>query len=379
MNSTSAPSPLRRSPFTCRRGWTSAGCSSSSARHNVEPFRLEPGQRIALKNGTGFTGLPWYPQELSVLNQLNLPRTLQELVAATGVDHARLGKVLGVFSSLHLISVSESADGEETALVVRSSFPFESLTPEIGRNGLSDKIETLLNESSFVSEQFKSLKVRLSEASSLRPLRVITISSCLSGDGKSLISLNLAASFSKDPDRRVIIVDCDLRKPSLHKFLGISPQPGLLGYLEGEPLQPYCYMQRCERLYFMTAGGNAANPIELLSHERMRKLLAYLQTEFDTIILDSPPLSPIADAQVLTALSDGLILVVRCGRTSYAGIEKAFRNLDRSKLVGVILNDVKPVLFNTQYDYRYYYNKNREYYPYGKRIIAPRPKTYLEK
>ena len=263
--------------------------------------------------------------------------------------------------------------------MVRDLFPFESLTPEIRRNGMSDKIKTLRNESSFVSEQFESLKVRLSEASSLRPLRVITVSSSLSGDGKSLIGVNLAASFSKDPERRVIIVDCDLRKPSLHTFLGTSLHPGLLGYLEGEPLQPYCYMKRCERLYFMTAGGVAANPIELLSGERMRKLLAYVRTEFDTIILDSPPLVPISDTQILTALSDGLILVVRCGRTSYAGIEKAFRNLDRNKLVGVILNDVKPMLFNTQYDYRYYNHKKREYYPYGKRIITSHPKTYLEK
>jgi hypothetical protein len=165
------------------------------ARYDVEPFRLGPGQRIALKSGTGFAGLPWYPQELSVLNQLNQPRTLQELAVVTGLDYASLSKVLGVFHSLHLTSVSESTDGEETALMVRDLFPFESLTPEIRRNGLSDKIETLLNESSFISEQFKSLKVRLSEASSLRPLRVITISSSLSGDGKSLIGVNLAAYF----------------------------------------------------------------------------------------------------------------------------------------------------------------------------------------
>ena len=98
----------------------------------------------------------------------------------------------------------------------------------------------------------------------------------------------------------------------------------------------------------MTAGGIADNPIELLSHERMKKLLDYLRTEFDTIILDSPPLVPISDAHILTALSDGLILVVRCGRTTYAGMEKAFRNLDRNKLIGVVLNDVKPMLFNTQ-------------------------------
>ena len=155
-----------------------------------------------------------------MLNHLNQPRTPQELVSVTGLDQSTLGKVLGVFHSLQLISVLESTDDEEKTLMVRDVFPFESLTPEIRKNGLSDKIETLLHESSFASEQFKSLKVRLSEASSSRPLRVITISSSLSGDGKSLVGINLAASFSKDPGRRVIIIDCDLRKPNLHKFLG---------------------------------------------------------------------------------------------------------------------------------------------------------------
>ncbi len=348
------------------------------ARTNVEPYRVEPTQRIALTNGKGHAGLPWYPQELSVLSELSQPRTLQELASATGLDYPDLSKVLSVFNSLHIISAAVSTNGGGGELVVRDRFPFESLTPEIGRKGLSDKIETLLNESSFVSEQFKNLKVRLNEVSSARQLRVITISSPHTEDGKSLISVNLAASFSKDPGRRVILVDCDLRNPSLHTFLGTSPQPGLLGYLEGEPLQPYCYMRRCEKLYFMTAGGIAANPIEMLSHERMKKLIEYLQTEFDTIILDSPPFAPISDAQILTSLSDGLVLVVRCGKTFYASIEKAFRNLDRNKLVGVILNDVKPMLFNTQYDYRYYHYKNRDRYPYGKRKITARPKTYLE-
>ena len=348
------------------------------ARVNLQPFNLEPSRRIALTNGKGCSGLPWYPQDLSVLNELTLPRTIQELAAATGLDYTRLGKVLCVFNSLHLISLVENTPSDETALVIRESFPFERLTPEIRKAGLSDKLETLLNESSFVSEQFKTLKVRLSEASSDRPLRVITVSSPHTQDGKSLISVNLAASCSRDPGRRIIIVDCDLRNPSLHQFLGTSLEPGLLGYLEGDYLQPYCYMRRCERLYFLTAGGVAPNPVELLSLEKMQKLIQYLKIEFDTIILDSPPFAPISDAQLLTSLSDGLILVVRCGRTSYSSIEKAFRNLDRNKLVGVVLNDVKPMMFNTQYDYKYYHYKSRDRYPYGKRKLAPHPKTYLE-
>ena len=87
------------------------------ARHYAKPFRLEPRQRIVLKSGTGFTGLPLCPQELSVLNELNQPRTLEQLAAVTGLDPASLSKVLGVLNSLHLISASESTNGGETALV----------------------------------------------------------------------------------------------------------------------------------------------------------------------------------------------------------------------------------------------------------------------
>lgn len=349
------------------------------ARNHISPMKLEATQRIALTNGRDFAGLPWYPQELSVLSELQHPQTLQELAAATGLEYARLGKILSVFDSLHLISLEEDFCSETMAIAIRESFPFERLTPVISGEGLSEKLETLRDDSSFVSEQFKTLKIRIGEASLNRALRVIAISSPQTKDGKSLISANLAASCSKDPGRRVIIVDCDLRNPSLHRLLGTSPEPGLLGYLEGDSLQPYCYMRRHEQLYIMTAGGVAANPVELLSLDKMRKLIDYLKTTFDTVILDSPPFAPISDAQILTSLSDGLILVVRSGRTTYGSIEKAFRTLDPQKLVGVVFNDVKPMMFNTNYDHKYYHYKYRNHYPYGRHRIHIRPKTYLEK
>jgi capsular exopolysaccharide synthesis family protein len=349
------------------------------ARNHISPMKLEATQRIALTNGRDFAGLPWYPQELSVLGELQHPRTLQELAAATGLEYARLSKILSVFNSLHLISLEEDFSSETMAIAKREDFPFERLTPVISGKGLSEKLETLRDESSFVSEQFKTLKIRIGQASSNRALRVIAISSPEAKDGKSLISANLAISCSKDPGRRVIIIDCDMRNPTLHRLMGISPEPGLLGYLEGDCLQPYCYMRRHEQLYIMTAGGIADNPVELLSLDKMRKLIGYLKATFDTIILDSPPFAPISDAQILTSLADGLILVVRSGKTTYSSIEKAFLSLDPQKLVGVVFNDVKPMLFGTHYDYKYYHYKYRSHYPYGTPHVHIRPKTYLEK
>jgi Mrp family chromosome partitioning ATPase len=159
-------------------------------------------------------------------------------------------------------------------------------------------------------------------------------------------------------------------------LLGASVEPGVLGYFENDTLQPYCYLRRLGNLFLMTAGGIAANPVELLSSPRMLELLAYLKTEFDTIILDCPPFGPIADAQLLTGVADGMLMVVRRGKTSYSSLEKACKNLERSKLIGVVFNDVKSMMFNTQYDYRYYHY--RGYYPYRPGKSPRRVKTYLE-
>ncbi|MGH9341258.1 MAG: hypothetical protein ACRD1R_17085 [Acidobacteriota bacterium] len=122
----------------------------------------------------------------------------------------------------------------------------------------------------------------------------------------------------------------------------------------------------------ITAGAVAENPIELLSHPRMGDLIKYLKTEFDTIILDSPPLQPISDARILSHLSDGPIMVVRTGQTPYGSIEKALKSISPKKFLGVVLNDVKPIKYQTNFDHRYYQYKNDSHYPYarngGKRL-----------
>src|SRR5262249_18709583 len=185
----------------------------------------------------------------------------------------------------------------------------------------------------------------------------ITVSSPDPQDGKSLVSANLAFSFAQDPGRKVAVVDCDLRNPALDKYLGVPRQPGLLQHLGNGHLSPYCYVRRLENLYFLTAGGTAPNPIEVLSMRKMKQLIENLRRDFDTIILDAPPYSPIADARVVTALSDAVLMVIRRGRTSNSSIDQALTAVDRNKLLGVVFNDVKPMLFHTYQQY--------SYYPYG--------------
>ena len=151
------------------------------ARNNLQPLELNPNRLLSLSNGHSLSHLPWYPQELSVLSRLKTPCTLQDLAAATGMEYERLTRILSVFNSMNLLRQVDVPFSESTALVKREAVPFEHLTPEIGDSNLSDKLETFHNASSFISEQFRTLKVRIAEMSTQAPLRVIAVSSSQHG------------------------------------------------------------------------------------------------------------------------------------------------------------------------------------------------------
>ena len=356
------------------------------------PIEVADATPIVLCGSPDLSGFHWSPEELSVLGELKHPNTLGGLVATTNLDRASVKRVLGVLQGLELIDVldtSTSADGEDIAstrpmleaMVPRGSFRFDQLTPVVTNAVLNEKLLVARQECSFISEQFKNLKVRLIEANSTTPLKVFTVSSPDPQDGKSLVCAALAFSFAMDPGRRVIIVDCDLRSPGLEKYLGVTSQPGLLQYLATAGPGPHCYVRRIQNLYFLTTGGVAPNAIEILSMRKMKQLIESLQTDFDTVILDAPPYSPIADARLVTALSDGLIMVVRRGKTSYSSADRAFKAVDRNKLLGVVFNDVKPMLFHTYYDFGYYrYGQKQGAVPAADaipKIISKLPKRYI--
>ena len=353
-------------------------------RSNSTPFESDPNRLLVLSTENDLSELDWYPEELSVLSGLTSPNSVTGLLASSGVNEASLRKILGVFNGLGIIELLQSSETEstraeqETAAIKRSSFPFDGLIPVVRNAVVSEKLEVLNNASSFISEQFKNLKVRIAEAREIPP-KVFTVSSPEPQDGKSLVSSNLALSFSMEPGRRVIIVDCDLRNPTLGRYLGVGNEQGLLQYLSNGRLAPHCYVRRVENLFFLTSGGIAQNPIELLSLQRMKHFVEYLKRDFDTIILDAPPFSPVADARIVTALSDGFIMVIRRGKTPYRSIEGAFKVMDQQKLLGVVFNDVKPMLFNTYYHRGYYtYGHDSGYLSSNSRKSRTSPKKYLE-
>ncbi len=352
------------------------------ARRNFAAFTPGPNQLLVLREGgDSLWHLPWFPQELSVLSLLNSPRSIPELMELSGVDYQPLLKILSVFDTLQLLTITEMASDKEaqtTSLARREAFPFEAFVPVISPAGLHKKLEIFTDEQSLVSEQFKSLKIRIAELTRNKPMRVMAVSSAQPEDGKSLVSSNLAASLSRDTGRRVVLIDCDLRNPSIHRYFGTGVEPGLLGFLRGDIQQPFCFMRRLERLYLMTAGGYSASPVEMLSMEKMKNLVDYLKEEFDTIVLDCPPFGPISDAQIISGMADGLVLVTRSGKTTYGNIEKAFRSINREKLIGVVFNDVAPQIFHTQYDYKQYRYKDRGYSRYSPKSRRSIPKKYLD-
>lgn len=174
--------------------------------------------------------------------------------------------------------------------------------------------------------------------------RVISVSSALTGEGKSLSSVNLAYALSQ-LDKRVLLIDCDMRRPSLSVKLPIAKAPGLSNYLSGlsgkDSLIQSCGIENEENAFrVIAAGRNPPNPVELLSSARMSKLLASLREEYDYIILDLPPVGEVSDALAVAKKTDGMLMVVRqnyCTRTALAAAIRQFTFVE-ARILGIVYN-----------------------------------------
>jgi capsular exopolysaccharide synthesis family protein len=197
-----------------------------------------------------------------------------------------------------------------------------------------------LAPTSLAAEQYRALRTRLTHVEGSAALRTVLVTSPQKGEGKSVTAANLALTIAQELQRRVVLVEADLRKPSLQQLFGLPPGPGLAEFLSGA-----CTIADAMKylpdynLTVMTAGAAPTNPAELLGSTAMRRLLDQLRTRFDRVILDTPPVLPLADVAVLAPVVDGALLVVRAGMTPKPAIENALRAFDASRLLGVVLND----------------------------------------
>jgi capsular exopolysaccharide synthesis family protein len=203
---------------------------------------------------------------------------------------------------------------------------------------------TALDPHSAVAEQYRALRTRISQSEQDRYYRAILVSSPSAGDGKSVTSLNLALAMAQEYHRRVLLVDADLRDPSLHGLLGIPGRPGLSDVLSGTAALDEVMVELPDcHLTVIPAGSPMDRPTEMLGSAEMRRLVDTLRTHFDRLIFDTPPASPLADVGVLAPLADGVILVVRAGHTARPAIDRAIEDVDPSRILGLVLNDVPEV------------------------------------
>ena len=191
------------------------------------------------------------------------------------------------------------------------------------------------------AEKFRTLRSRLYQIASTQPLKRILITSSTPAEGKTFVAANLAQSFIRQENRRVLLIDSDLRASRLHLHIGATGRPGLSDYLRGDADEyQVTQVEKDGNLFLIPGGSDVSNPSELLHSERMKQLLERMSLIFDWIILDSPPALAVHDASILADMCDGVLFVVRAGSTDFELASKASSEFHENKLLGVVLNRV---------------------------------------
>jgi capsular exopolysaccharide synthesis family protein len=189
------------------------------------------------------------------------------------------------------------------------------------------------------AEKFRTLRSRLYQISATRPLRRLLLTSSVPQEGKTFVAANLAQSIIRQADRRVLLIDADLRASRLNLTLGTKNEPGLSDYLLGEAgITKVLQVGEERNLCFIPGGKLVSNPSELLHSQKMKSLLERMGQMFDWVIVDSPPAIAVHDASILADMCDGVLFVVRAGATDFEAAQKAAAEFSDSKLLGVILN-----------------------------------------
>jgi len=207
---------------------------------------------------------------------------------------------------------------------------------------------------SLAAEKFRFLSVRLRQIQQSRSIKKVLVTSTIPEEGKTLISANLAGALARRK-QKVLLIEGDLRRPNLAKQFGLGRLAGLGEWLQGDHRKvTNIYRLDGPDLWFMPAGDPPVNALELMQSASLVQLMAQLSNLFDWIIVDSPPLLPLADTTVWARLADGTLLVAREGTTRKAMLERGLQAVKKSDLLGVILNGCATSADTTYY--QSYYN-----------------------
>jgi capsular exopolysaccharide synthesis family protein len=209
-------------------------------------------------------------------------------------------------------------------------------------------------------EQYRRLAAALHHAQLERDTKVLMITSASPGEGKTLTATNLALTLSQSYRRNVLLIDADLRRPSIHQMFQIPNVLGLTDGLKSETDQKLALIQVAENLTVLPAGRPDPDPMSGLTSDRMRRIVHEAAARFDWVVIDTPPVGFLSDANLLVAMVDVAIFVVRAGKSPYRLIQRALDAVGRNRILGVVLNAVDASADVAGYSYYGYYGTARQ-------------------
>jgi capsular exopolysaccharide synthesis family protein len=211
------------------------------------------------------------------------------------------------------------------------------------------------------TEEFRSLRTRLNHMQSLQPIHTAVVTSPSPAEGKSFAATNLALAEAQLAGNLTLLCDFDFRRPIIHNLFQVDRSPGITDYLQGK-IQLHEAIRRVgdTNLYIMPAGEAVINPLELLNLKEVKQMLDKLPGIFNWVILDSPPLLFAADANLLSTLCHGTILVARIGATTIDSITRAMQSLCQNNVLGIVVNGARRGELYSKYTYYHSYYSPKE-------------------
>ncbi len=278
---------------------------------------------------------------------------------------SRIEEALKKAASLRQTSPAGSLDQQSGADVVRGSHQLKTLKQKA--NALLDvvplKIDHLMlatarDEKTAVVEEYNKLRSTLIALTSGESFaNTIMVTSTVSEEGKSMTALNLAISLAKQHDHTVLLVDTDLRRPSIHRYLDIKPEFGLVNCLRDNlPIEKALIKTGVGKLVLLPAGEAIKDPVDLLSSNRMKAIIMELKQRYPEryVIFDTPPALPFADAGVLAGIVDSTLFVVREGKAKLEDVVETLEEFKKHHLLGVVYNDAHSFVNRQSYYYGNY-------------------------
>lgn len=201
------------------------------------------------------------------------------------------------------------------------------------------RLVSIEKEESLGAEKFRFLAVRLRQLRQTRPLKKVLITSTIPQEGKSTVAANLACTLARRKPHKTLLLEGDLRRPTVAARFGLGRVPGLSEWFRGEGSAMNIYRLESLGLWVMPAGNAAENPLELMQSGKLSPLMEQLSSWFDWIVIDSPPVLPLGDTSIWARQADGILLVTRPGVTEKQQLQRGLEMIEKSKFLGALVND----------------------------------------